>query len=103
VRLLILVVGIILLTLLWTNPDNSDFKKWVLKKELTNSQTFNSTPVRFRSKNYLVFSLHELSIIRKQHADLIIEQEYYAGIGILGMIFPISIPGIDDKQSPIIK
>jgi hypothetical protein len=47
--------------------------------------------------------LHELSIIRKQHADLIIEQEYYAGIGILGMIFPISIPGIDDKQSPIIK
>ncbi|NQX63079.1 hypothetical protein [Paenibacillus qinlingensis] len=102
-RLVIFVVSIILLALLWTNPDNSDFKKWVIKKELTNSQTFNSMPVRFRSKNYLFFSLHELSIIRKQHADLIVEQEYYSGIGIMGMIFPISIPGIDDKQSPIIK
>jgi hypothetical protein len=101
VRLLILMVGIILLTLLWTNPDSSDFEKWVHKKELTNFQRSTPLePVGFRSKNYLFFSVHELSIVRQQ-TDFMTEYSYYAGVGILGMIFPTSAPGVDGKQSPV--
>jgi hypothetical protein len=77
VRLLILVVGIILLTLMWTNPDSSDFEKWVVKKELTNFQRSTLEPVGLRSKNYLFFSVHELSIVRER-TDFMTEYNYYA-------------------------
>jgi hypothetical protein len=30
-----------------------------------------------------------------------IEYDSYAGVGILGMIFPTGMPGIDGKQSPV--
>lgn len=100
-RLLILVVGIVLLALLWTNPDSSDFEKWVYKKELTHFQRSTPLdPVGFRSKNYLFFSVHELSIVRKQ-TDLMTEYSYYGGVGIFGMIFPTSTPGVDGRQSPL--
>jgi hypothetical protein len=67
-RLLILEVGIVLLALLWTNPDSSDFEKCVHKKELTNFQRSTSLePVGFRSENYLFFfSVHKLLIVRQQ-------------------------------------
>jgi hypothetical protein len=101
VRLLILLVGAILLILLWTNPDKSDFEKWVIKKELTNFQRSTPLqPVNFRSKNYLFFSIYELSVLRQQ-TDFMTEYDSYAGVGILGMIFPTFTPGIDGKQSPI--
>ncbi|GIP26316.1 hypothetical protein J23TS9_14460 [Paenibacillus sp. J23TS9] len=99
-RLLILLIGVILLTLLWTNPDRSDFEKWVIKKEVTNYQRSTSLqPVNFRSKNYLFFSIHELSVVRQQ-TDFMTEYTNYVGVGILGMIFPASAPNIDGKQSP---
>ncbi|RAP76100.1 hypothetical protein [Paenibacillus montanisoli] len=100
-RLLILLVGVFLLTLLWTNPDRSDFVKWVLKKEVTNYQRSTPLqPVDFRSKNYLLFSIHELSVVRQQ-TDFMTEYNTYAGVGIIGMIFPTSIPEVDGKQSPV--
>jgi hypothetical protein len=100
-RLLILVVGIVLLALLWTNPDSSDFEKWVYKKEVTYFQRSTPLePVGFRSKNYLFFSVHELLIVRQQ-TDLMTEYSYYGGVGIFGMIFPTSTPGVDGKQSPL--
>ncbi|WP_433945592.1 hypothetical protein [Paenibacillus sp. SN-8-1] len=99
-RLVILLVGVILLTLLWTNPDKSDFEKWVLKKEVSNYQRGTPLqPVNFQSKNYLFFSIHELSIVRQQ-TDIMTEYDTYKGVGILGMIFPILGPDIDGKQSP---
>jgi hypothetical protein len=103
VRLLILVVGIVLLTLLWTNPDRSDFEKWVYKQELTNFQKNSPLePVAFRSANYLLFSIHELLIVREQN-EFSTHYSTYAGVGILGIIFPTSAPSIDGKQSPFFK
>ncbi|WP_189032587.1 hypothetical protein [Paenibacillus albidus] len=100
-RLLILVVGIVLLALLWTNPDSSDFEKWVHKKELTNfKRSTPLKPVGFRSKNYLFFSVYELTVIRKQ-TDFMTDYSYYGGVGIFGMIFSTSTPGINGEQSPL--
>lgn len=100
-RLLILMIGVILLTLLWTNPDRSDFEKWVLKKEVTNYQRSTPLqPINSRSRNYLFFSIHELSLLR-QKTDFMTEYNSYSGLGILGMIFPIYAPYVDGKQSPV--
>ncbi|WP_169090829.1 hypothetical protein [Paenibacillus sp. PL91] len=103
-RLLILLVGIVLLALLWTNPDSSDFEKWVYKHERINFQKSSPLePVAFRSANYLLFSIHELSIVREQNEFSTDYDTFYAGVGILGMIFPTSAPRIDGKQSPFFK
>ncbi|MCJ8015288.1 hypothetical protein MUG84_26840 [Paenibacillus sp. KQZ6P-2] len=100
-RLLILLVGVILLTLLWTNPDRSDFEKWVLKKEVTIYQRSTPLqPVNFRSENYLFLSIHELSVVRQQ-TEFMTEYTTYVGVCILGMIFPALAPDVDGKQSPV--
>ncbi|MBD3918995.1 hypothetical protein H8B09_09540 [Paenibacillus sp. PR3] len=99
-RLLILVVGVLLLVLMWTNPNRSDFEKWVLKKEVSNFQrTTPLEPVNYRSKNYLLFSIHDLSVLREQ-TDSMTKYDSYGGVGILGMIFPTGAPGVNGKQSP---
>ncbi|PWW00741.1 hypothetical protein DFQ01_11294 [Paenibacillus cellulosilyticus] len=100
-RRLILLVGVILLALLWTNPDRSDFEKWVYKKEVIHFQRSTPLePVNYRSRNYLLFSIHELSVLRQQ-TDSITEYDSYAGVGVLGIIFPTSAPNIDGRQSPV--
>jgi hypothetical protein len=100
VRLLILLVGVIVLILMWTNPDRSDFEKWVQKKEVTNFQRSTPLqPVNFRSKSYLFFSIHELSVVRQQ-TEFMTEYNSYIGVGILGMIFPTSTPDVDGRKSP---
>lgn len=100
-RLLILLVGVIILVLMWTNPDRSDFEKWVLKKEVSHFQRSTPLePLNYRSKNYLLFSIHEFSVIRYQ-TDSVTEYNSYSGVGILGMIFPTAAPGVEGKQSPV--
>ncbi|GMK38780.1 hypothetical protein PCCS19_18340 [Paenibacillus sp. CCS19] len=97
----ILLVGVILLVLMWTNPNRIDFENWVLKKEVENFQRKTPLePVYHRSKNYLLFSIHELSVLR-QKSDFMSEYNSYGGVGILGMIFPTGMPGMDGKQSPV--
>lgn len=100
-RLQILLVGVILLVLMWTNPDRSDFEKWVLEKEVANFQRSAQLETEnYRSKNYLLFSIHELSVLRQKN-DFMTVYDYYVGVGILGIIFPTGMPGVDGKQAPV--
>ncbi|MNY72265.1 hypothetical protein D3C86_2107780 [compost metagenome] len=71
------------------------------KKEVNKLQ--RSTPlqaVRFRSENYLFFSIHELSVVSRT-TETMTEYNNYAGVGILGMIFPIFGPDVYGDQFPV--
>ncbi len=106
--LMILVTGLFILTLMWTNPDETDFLNWVEKKESTNfpsSTPFD--PVNLRSSNYMFFSVYELSIVRERilsedqnNIKLMEKSAVYSGVGILGMIFPMTAPDVEGKQAP---
>ncbi|UJF32573.1 hypothetical protein [Paenibacillus hexagrammi] len=97
-RVFAFLLAVVLLLLIWTNPNSEDFEKWIRSRYLpVSSNMDNSQQMFVRSKNYILFSYHEMYV---QHSAREWDRTYYAGFGILDRII-VTMPIVGEwRKAP---